>query len=65
MRAAAIALPILALVVSLGGCKREPDFDERYDTASKTIVDKAKSIDSQIAGTGVPPANADDDAVEP
>jgi PBP1b-binding outer membrane lipoprotein LpoB len=52
-------MPVLALALVLGGCKREPNFDERYDTASKAIVDKAKAIDAQIAATGAPPAEAD------
>lgn len=65
MRAVTIALPVLALALSLGGCKREPDFDERYDTASKAIVEKAKVIDRQISGTGVPPADADADPAQP
>jgi PBP1b-binding outer membrane lipoprotein LpoB len=56
-----IVLPVLVLAALLGGCQREPDFDERYDAASKTIVDKAKAIDAQVAGTGTPP---DEDAGE-
>jgi PBP1b-binding outer membrane lipoprotein LpoB len=52
-------VPLLALVAILGGCKREPDFDERYDNASKAIVEKAKAIDSQIAATGAPPVEAE------
>ncbi|KMS59480.1 hypothetical protein V474_09785 [Novosphingobium barchaimii LL02] len=54
-------IPVLALAALLGGCKREPDFQERYDAANKTIVDKAKAIDAQIAGTGVPPDDAEQD----
>jgi PBP1b-binding outer membrane lipoprotein LpoB len=61
-KAQGIALPVLALAALLGGCKREPDFDERYDAASKSIVDKAKAIDAQVAGTGAPPAGADGEA---
>ncbi|AXB76766.1 hypothetical protein [Novosphingobium sp. P6W] len=56
-----VLVPVLALAALLGGCKREPDFEERYDAANKTIVDKAKAIDAQIAGTGVPPADAEED----
>lgn len=56
-----VLVPVLALAALLGGCKREPDFEERYDAANKTIVDKAKAIDAQIAGTGVPPADAGED----
>ncbi|WP_159975668.1 MULTISPECIES: hypothetical protein [unclassified Novosphingobium] len=56
-----VLISVLALAALLGGCKREPDFEERYDAANKTIVDKAKAIDAQIAGTGVPPAEAEQD----
>lgn len=49
----------LALALTLAGCKREPDFNERYDTATKSIVDRAKEIDSQIQATGVPPVEKD------
>jgi len=56
-----LVLPVLVLVGLLGGCKREPDFDERYDAANRTIVQKAKEIDAQVAGTGVPPADAETD----
>lgn len=59
-----VALPLLAIVAVLGGCNREPDFDERYDSASRTIVEKAKAIDAQIAATGAPSASADG-GVEP
>lgn len=51
----------VALVTSLVGCKREPTFEERYDTANKSIVDRAKRIDAQIAGTAAP---ADEGAAE-
>ncbi len=51
---------ILALAALLGGCKREATFEERYDTANRTIVDRAKRIDAQIAGS----AAAEDDAAE-
>ncbi|MFT4054455.1 MAG: hypothetical protein QM681_08100 [Novosphingobium sp.] len=44
-----------ALAALLGGCKREPTFEERYKAANKTIVDRAKEIDAQIAATGSPP----------
>lgn len=40
----------LAATALLGGCKREPSFEERYDTANKTIVERAKQIDAQLAG---------------
>ncbi|PNU06153.1 hypothetical protein [Novosphingobium guangzhouense] len=51
-------LAALGAVVLLSACKREPTFDERYDTANKAIVDRAKQIDAQIAGTGTPPAES-------
>ncbi|EJL23245.1 hypothetical protein [Novosphingobium sp. AP12] len=56
--------PVVMIAAVLGGCSREPDFDERYNSVSKTIVKKAKAIDSQIAATGAPPVAADGD-IEP
>lgn len=49
----------LALAALLSGCKREPTFEERYKAANKTIVDRAKQIDAQIAATGSPPLDND------
>lgn len=54
----------LALAASLGGCKREPTFEERYDAANKSIVERAKRIDAQIAGTAAPPADEEDASAE-
>lgn len=55
-----VAMALLMIAAALGGCSQEPDFDERYDNASRTIVEKAKAIDSEIAATGAPPALAND-----
>lgn len=54
MRRALNIVTFLAAVVALAACSREPDFDERYQNVSHTIVEKAKSIDHAIAATGVP-----------
>ncbi|HUD29383.1 MAG TPA: hypothetical protein VMQ93_10965 [Novosphingobium sp.] len=51
----ASTIVLLAVAALLAGCNSEPDFDERYDSASRTIVDKAKAIDAEIASTGAPP----------
>lgn len=51
-------MALLVLVASISGCKREPTFDERYDAATKTIVDRAKAIDAQVSGTDAPPSDA-------
>jgi hypothetical protein len=51
-------LLIIALV-ALAGCNREPDFDERYDAASKQLGTKAKQIDLELenrANTAEPDA---------
>lgn len=53
------ACALLGAAVMLGACSREPDFDERYEQASRTIVDRAKAIDAQITATGAPPVDAD------
>lgn len=55
-----LIVPVLALAALLAGCKREPDFDERYDAASQSIVEKAKAIDAQVAATGIPAADDED-----
>lgn len=41
---------MLCLLI-LSACRREPDFDERYDAANEQIRNTAKEIDEQIAGT--------------
>jgi len=52
-------LAILALAaLTLAACHSEPDFDERYDAASKKIREKAADIDARIAGTGSPESEA-------
>lgn len=48
MRRPTIALA-LACTAALAGCKREPDFAERYDAASRQLDAKAKEIDAQLA----------------
>lgn len=50
-------MPLLILC-ALVGCKREPTFDERYDAANKTIVERARQIDAQIAPAPHPAAIA-------
>jgi outer membrane murein-binding lipoprotein Lpp len=37
------------LVALLGGCKREPTFDERYASAQKAVAAKAREIDKEMA----------------
>lgn len=44
MRAAA-----LIIALALGACGREPDFDERYAQAGKSLQDKAAEIDAELA----------------
>jgi hypothetical protein len=46
----AALVSLCPLLVSLCACKREPTFDERYDAATRKIVDKAKAIDAQVSG---------------
>jgi hypothetical protein len=46
MRGAAI---MLALALTLMGCSREADFDERYAEANKAIGSKAAEIDAELA----------------
>jgi hypothetical protein len=46
-RAIIFALPIASLAC---GCAEEPTFDERYDTARKTIQATADEIDEDLEG---------------
>ncbi|WP_177198411.1 hypothetical protein [Novosphingobium sp. CF614] len=46
---------VLPLALSIAACKREPDFDERYDAANTKVRQTAQEIDARIAGTGTPP----------
>ena len=39
---------LLAGLVVLPACKREPSFDERYAGAQKAISDKAKELDADM-----------------
>lgn len=48
MRCAAI----LAVLLLLSACEREPDFEDRYDAAAKEIDARAKAMDADIAGAG-------------
>lgn len=49
-------MPLMLLVAfaALAGCKREPDFAERYRDVSTKISQSAHDIDTQIAGTETP-----------
>jgi hypothetical protein len=39
---------VLLAMALVAGCNREPDFDERYDAASKEIGSAARSIDDEL-----------------
>jgi hypothetical protein len=56
----------LAAVTSLGACKREPSFDERYASAQKAVQDKSRELDQDMArraaeARSVEPAATDGD----
>lgn len=51
MREAAV---MVLLLLALSACRREPNFDERYDAANAKLRNMAGQIDAQIAGTGAP-----------
>jgi hypothetical protein len=53
-------VPLVGLLVPLCACKREPTFDERYDAATRKIVDKAKAIDAQVSGAPAPESSGAD-----
>lgn len=48
MRAVEIGVA-LSVLLSLAACKREPSFDERYDSARKAINAKAGELDRDMA----------------
>lgn len=48
MHAVAIGIA-LSVLLSLSACKREPSFDERYDSARKAISAKAGELDRDMA----------------
>ena len=45
---------MVLLLLALSACRREPNFDERYDAANAKLRNMAGQIDAQIAGTGAP-----------
>lgn len=50
-------IPVVLTVLLSAGCKREPDFEERYTAANREIVSKAKAIDTQVMSTNTPVSN--------
>ncbi|MCT2401075.1 hypothetical protein [Novosphingobium mangrovi (ex Huang et al. 2023)] len=53
-------LAALTFALTLAACKREPDFNERYEAASAKVTQTAREIDDRIAATGVPEPDAPD-----
>lgn len=49
MRATGIGL--LGLLIALGGCSREPEFDQRFKDVSASISASADAIDAEILAT--------------
>lgn len=45
---------LLICLLAISACRREPDFDQRYDAANRKMRNMAEQIDAQIAGTGTP-----------
>ena len=42
------ALGLATMLLALGACSSEPDFDERYEQAEKQIHTKASEIDAEL-----------------
>lgn len=42
------ALVVLLAVVPTGGCRNEPDFDERYEATEQKIREMANEIDTEL-----------------
>jgi hypothetical protein len=40
---------VVAGLMLLAGCQREPNFDERYARADKAVHEKAAEIDAELA----------------
>ena len=49
MRRAAV---VVALVLAVAGCKREPSFDDRYNATANEIELRAARIDDQLNTAG-------------
>jgi hypothetical protein len=43
---------LVIVLALLGACRGEPDFDERYDAASKQIGTSARRIDMELEKRG-------------
>jgi len=53
MRTGLTALSLL-VTATLGGCSREPAFDERFEDVSTSISASAEAIDAEILATDSP-----------
>jgi len=42
---------VVLFALALAGCKREPNFDERFDAAQARISKAAEAIDSEISAS--------------
>lgn len=40
---------LLLVLLSIGACKKEPDFETRYERAVKEVDARAKAMDADIA----------------
>ena len=45
--------------ISLGACRAEPDFDERYEAADKALRERAEALDRALESTPGTMPNAD------
>ncbi len=53
MRTARLVLPVLVFA-ALGGCNREPSFDQRFEEANSSISASAAAIDAEIRAAEQP-----------
>ncbi|GGZ87764.1 hypothetical protein [Novosphingobium arvoryzae] len=60
MRLACLILP--AGLLMLGGCNREPEFEQRYADVSARIGASAEAIDAALAATDSPLDTAETEA---
>lgn len=59
------AVVVAAALVLLGACREEPDFDQRYADAEKSIREKAAEMDSALAEAERARVEAGDAAAAP
>lgn len=53
---------LISLLILLGGCEGEQNFDERYEDAAATIENQANSIDRELENSSAQEESAGNSA---